>query len=58
MRNQFRAACAMCGATLEEREGTVLTRGRRSPSPVICDPYMPEVYEMEREAREQEGDRG
>jgi len=58
MRNQFRAACAMCGTTLEESEATVLIRGRRSPYPVICDLCMPEVSEMESEARMQDGDPG
>lgn len=53
MRNKFSKACAVCGTTVDAGEGTVLPRGQRSSSPVICDLCMPEVDEMEREAEEQ-----
>lgn len=54
MRNQFETECAKCGDTLEPDDGTVLTRGRRSPYPVICDLCIHEVDEMERAALEQD----
>lgn len=43
-------------STLGADDGTVLTKGRSRPYPVICDLCMPEVDESEHEAREAELD--
>ncbi|MGW4247837.1 hypothetical protein [Nocardia sp. NPDC004722] len=49
MRNEFAARCRKCGEDLGPGQGIVHTRGQHRPFPVLCDPCMTEVDEIDRE---------